>query len=260
MLFCSALEEKLGARRSTASNRETIIEILVANLGDSVATSPFLILRSSTDDLTIYKPYNTRYNFPDLPPSSRLRFVKVTNHSFACPPLDRSTVGEDDEPIVEERNQPLRAIKNIGGYSTVFLPGSSPSFILKSSTSIPRVLRLSGTAVRSLSGFHTSGCSAGWVAMDTSGVAKICQFPSDVDLTETGWVVRRLQIGRSVDDLTYHSHMSCYVLVVSEDVPYTLPPKDETENDQPAEGKHPPHHHPRFRLQLLMLSCPGSHH
>jgi len=60
----------------------------------------------------------------------------------------------------------MRALANIGGYSTVFLPGASPSFILKSGASIPKVLGLKGKAVKGMSGFNTGGCERGWVYVD----------------------------------------------------------------------------------------------
>ena len=66
----------------------------------------------------------------------------------------------------ERRGSPMRALANVGGYSTVFLPGTSPSFILQSAASIPRVLRLKGKAVKDMSGFHTGGCERVWVYVD----------------------------------------------------------------------------------------------
>lgn len=53
------------------------------------------------------------------------------------------------------------------------------------------------------------------------------QFAKDVDLTETGWAVRRIGAGKQVDAITYHAEMSCYVLAVSEPVPYTIPKDDK---------------------------------
>ena len=60
----------------------------------------------------------------------------------------------------------MRAISDIGGYSTVFLPGNSPCFIMKNAMTSPKVLGLKGKAVRGMSGFHTGGCEKGWVYID----------------------------------------------------------------------------------------------
>ena len=73
------------------------------------------------------------------------------------------------EDVAEEektRNQPLRAVKDVGGYSTVFLPGASPALVLQSATSMPKVMPFRGKGIRGMSGFNTTGCAAGWVAID----------------------------------------------------------------------------------------------
>jgi cleavage and polyadenylation specificity factor subunit 1 len=78
---------------------------------------------------------------------------------------------EGDAEVGEEektRNQPLRAVKNIGGYSTVLLPGASPALILQSATSMPKVMPLRGKGIRGMSGFNTLGCAAGWIAIDVN--------------------------------------------------------------------------------------------
>ena len=60
----------------------------------------------------------------------------------------------------------MRVLANVSGYSTVFLPGASPCFILKSAASVPKVLGLKGKAVKGMSGFNTGGCERGWVYVD----------------------------------------------------------------------------------------------
>lgn len=45
----------------------------------------------------------------------------------------------------------MRCLADLDGYSTVFAPGPSPCFILKSSTSVPKVFDVKGDGIRSLS-------------------------------------------------------------------------------------------------------------
>ncbi|PMB71118.1 Protein cft1 [Beauveria bassiana] len=67
-----------------AAAKETLTEILVADLGDVVSKSPFLILRHDTDDLTLYEP--VRYQEPNSsspPLSDTLFFKKSANSTIA---------------------------------------------------------------------------------------------------------------------------------------------------------------------------------
>ena len=71
-------------------------------------------------------------------------------------------VGADDPG----RDSTLVALDNVCGYSAVFLRGTSPSFILKESSSAPRVIGLHGKAVKGLTRFHTSACQRGFAYID----------------------------------------------------------------------------------------------
>lgn len=154
-------------RRTTA--RETLIEILVTDLGDTVAKSPYLILRTGNDDLILYEPYNwsdnTSSDTQDLPPAS-LRFLKLPMHFLAKVPAE--TVLDETEAGKERRNKPLRALQDLRGFSTVFLPGSSPNFVIKTSVSQPQVVSLRGETILGLSSFHNAKCHRGFTYIDAS--------------------------------------------------------------------------------------------
>ena len=115
-------------------------------------------LRSAHDDLIIYQPYQSPVEGST---ETALRFLKVAN-----PHLPRPSPEAVDAVDLEKKGGPLRAIQDIGGHSTVFLPGTSPSFILKSASSPPRVIDLKSKVVHNLSGFHGSECQKGFVFID----------------------------------------------------------------------------------------------
>lgn len=69
---------------------------------------------------------------------------------------------EEDVP----RESTLQRLENVGGYSTVFQAGTSPCFILKEASTMPRVISLRGGAVQSLTGFHTASCDRGFAYID----------------------------------------------------------------------------------------------
>lgn len=65
------------------------------------------------------------------------------------------------------RESTLIALENVCGYSTVFQRSTSPSFILKESSSTPRVISLGSKSVKGLTRFHTSSCERGFAYIDT---------------------------------------------------------------------------------------------
>ncbi|KAI9668969.1 MAG: mRNA cleavage and polyadenylation factor subunit [Trizodia sp. TS-e1964] len=200
--------------------RETLTEILVADLGDAIIKSPYLILRSASDDLSIYEPFH--YQGAPGSKSKSLRFLKISTPNIAKTPTVESTGAG-----LERRDNPMRAVKNIAGFSIVFLPGSSPSFLLKDAISKPRLLALRGKAVRAMSSFHTGGCERGFVYVDIDGIVRVSQFPQDFSLVGTGWVTRKQILGQDVHALSYHEPMQCYALCMSEKVDFELPKDDD---------------------------------
>ena len=154
-------------------------------------TDDLFQLRSITDDLVIYQPYQSPVEGSR---DTALRFLKIsTTH---LPP--ETEVGDGGD----RRVYPLRAIHDLRNYSAVFVPGVSPSLILKSASSPPQVIGLKGGPVRSLSGFNSSACEQGFVYID----AQVCH---DFDLLQ------------SFFDLT---HQFCRVLCL----PQIFPPRTRT--------------------------------
>ena len=223
------LSADFTARRGTA--KEELIELLVADLGDTVSKSPYLILRHANDDLTIYQPTRTTSaaSAPDEL-STSLCFSKIPNSAFAKASAAPAASAADDESS-EARNLPLRAFDNIGGYSTVVLPGASPSFVLKSAKSLPRVLNLQGAAIRSLSSFHTQGCERGFIYIDVQGTSRVCALPADTSFAELGVCVRKVPLGLDANTVAYHPPSEVYAVGVSTLEPFELP-KDESHRSE----------------------------
>ncbi|ATY61513.1 protein CFT1 [Cordyceps militaris] len=208
-----------------AAAKETLTEILVADLGDVVAKSPYLILRHDTDDLTLYEP--VRYHEPNsssAPLSDTLFFKKSTNSTIAksAPASDK----EDDE-TQQKRFVPLQLCANVGGYSAVFLSGDSPSFILKSAKSIPRIVGLQGQGVQGMSTFHTEGCDRGFIYADIKGIARVSQLPTDTNYAELGISVKKIPLDCDVNRVSFHSHTATYIAACSTREPFELPKDDD---------------------------------
>ncbi|KAH8813165.1 CPSF A subunit region-domain-containing protein [Xylogone sp. PMI_703] len=209
-------------RKSTA--RETFTEILVADLGDTVSKSPYLIVRTANDDLTIYEPFRTDSAESPAALSAALRFAKVSNPHLALNPISAGLNGDEAD---SSRDYPMRVIENLGGYSAAFLPGASPSFILKSSKSLPRVIGIRGTGVRGMSSFHTEGCNRGFIYADNEGIARVSQLPPGCNFTDLGVSCKKVDFRESIHGIAYHPPMESYVIGTSTKTAFDLPKDDD---------------------------------
>ncbi|KAI9047701.1 hypothetical protein LZ554_008411 [Drepanopeziza brunnea f. sp. 'monogermtubi'] len=221
------LSAAYAARRSAA--RETIVELVVADLGDETARSPYLILRPSTDDLTIYEPFHTSFESSGGL-ASTLQFLKIHNPHLARNP--DVSAAETADGIQKTRDEPMRVISNLGGYCTVFLPGGSPSFVMKSAKSTPKVLSLQGLGVRGMSSFHTEGCDRGFIYTDIDGLARVSQLPEDTTFAELGVSLQKIELGQEIHGVAYHLPTECYVAATSTPAEFELPKEDDNHHPQ----------------------------
>jgi cleavage and polyadenylation specificity factor subunit 1 len=183
-----------------------------------------LKLRSANDDLTIYEPFCVPSKQPS-PLSKSLHFQKIHNPHLA---KNIDVAGaENADPESAKRDAPMRAISNVGGHCAVFLPGSSAAFIFKSSTSIPKVVGLRGTGVRSLSSFHTEGCDRGFIYVDTNGIARVSQLEPETSVTELGLTLRKVKIGEEIQAVAYHAPKDVYAIGTRIEEPFELPKDDD---------------------------------
>lgn len=128
---------------------------------------------------------------------------------------------------------PLRACDNVGGYNAVFLPGPSPSFILKSAKSTPTVIGLQGAGVRTLSTFHTEGCEQGFIYADSEGIARVTQLPADYSYSEIGISVKKVPLNVDTNSVAYNAAAGVYTIGCNVEEEFELP-KDEDSNPQQA--------------------------
>ncbi|KAK0617867.1 CPSF A subunit region-domain-containing protein [Bombardia bombarda] len=214
------LSADFTARKGTA--KEKVAEILVADLGDTAYKSPHLILRHANDDLTLYQPFRFQ-NGTASSLSESLFFRKLPNSTFAKAPEE---IPQDDTTN-QPRFLPMRRCNNISGYSTVFLPGASPSFIMKTSKSAPRVIGLQGSGVQAMSSFHTEGCEHGFIYADSHGIARVTQIPSDCSYAELGISVKKIPVNVDIDAVAYHPPSRSYVIACNTAEPFELPKDDD---------------------------------
>ena len=185
-------------------------------------------MRSSSDNLTIYEPFRINLDGQNAL-TSTLHFSKISNpHLSNNPELSAEATTEDSQST---KNNPMRTMSNIGGYSCVFLPGASPAFVIKSSKSQPRVISLQGSGVRNMSSFHTVGCDKGFIYVDFDGVARVAQLPANVSY-DLGVAVQKVRLGQSIHGVAYHSQMETYAVGTSSEVDFELPKNDDNAKKQ----------------------------
>ncbi|KAK5113105.1 hypothetical protein LTR62_003684 [Meristemomyces frigidus] len=190
--------------------KATLTELLVADLGTKESNRPFLIIRTSLDELVFYEPFyynplsevGVSRNAQDV---STLRFRKVPNNYI--PKYDDTEEVEEDADGLEttSRPQPLRAIR-VGHRHVVYVPGGSknPNFIIKEPTSLPRILDLrlppDVKGIRSLAAVNTTGCENGFALVQRAGEGvQNLLFPTNATF-ETGWSVEKLAIMDNTDE------------------------------------------------------------
>ena len=181
-------------------------------------------LRHTNDDLTLYQPLrNLQGEQGEQGLSKTLSFQKLPNPVFA---EDAPEPSQEESPHFQ-KFLPLRPYSNIAGYSTVFLPGHSPSFLIKSAKSTPRVIGLQGSGVQAMSSFHTEGCERGFIYADSEGVARVTELPTDCSYGEIGAAVRKIPLGIDTGAISYHPPTECYVVGCNDRVPFELPKDDD---------------------------------
>ncbi|KAL1990323.1 hypothetical protein VTN49DRAFT_6162 [Thermomyces lanuginosus] len=202
------------------NHRETLSEILVADIGEQELQLPYLILRTGTDDLILYRPF--RCNEADKE-YTNLKFIREVNHVLPRVPSEASTKITEKS---QRRLKPLRILPDLGGLRAVFMPGASASFILGTSKSIPHVVSIRGDFVCGLSSLNISGCEKGFVYIDNEGIVRTCQLPEETTL-DLPWPIRRIPMNEQVDYLTYATASNTYVYGAANKRNFKLPDDDE---------------------------------
>lgn len=156
----------------------------------------------------------------------------MSNNNFART-VEEPVDNDDDDDATPELKMPLRVCDNIAGYSAVFLPGPSPSFVIKSAKSTPKVIGLQGAGVRTLSTFHTEGCEQGFIYADTDGIARVTQLPMDCTYSELGMSVQKVPLEADVNSVAFHATSGTYIAGCNVEEEFELP-KDEDSNPQQA--------------------------
>ncbi|KAF9894195.1 mRNA cleavage and polyadenylation factor subunit [Aspergillus nanangensis] len=204
-----------------SNTREVLTEAIVADIGDSWSATPYLILRTGSEDLAMYRPFILRITPEKEMPS--LSFFKENNHVLPDMSPSELKTGSPNRP---NRNASMRILPDIAGFSSVFLPGASGGFILKTSTSSPHLLRVRGDPILCLDRFHTPENGTGYISLGSKDTFRICQLPHETHF-DYSWTMKRVAIGEQIDHLAYSYSSGTYVLGTCHKTEFKLPDSDE---------------------------------
>jgi cleavage and polyadenylation specificity factor subunit 1 len=211
--------------------KETLTELLMADLGSDNITQPYLVLRTAMDDIVLYEPFNDRKLAPSSPWHSGLRFRKVPM-AYIPKYAESAEAEEEMKPLA------LRQVK-VGRYHAIGIPGTLPSLILRSASSSPKVLEIRTTdeprISRRISSLNCAHCEQGFLTTDVGGKLQQFQLPNGAWFA-SGWSVRQLDLGGEVRHLAYHATREAYVVATCRDVDFYFSEDDNRHPEQ--DGKH----------------------
>lgn len=133
-----------------------------------------------------------------------------------------------------EKPCPFRILPDVGGYAAVFMPGVSPTFIIKEATSLPQAVSVRGTGVKGLCSLNSRKCETGFAYIDPSGQLHEGQLPDGVRFGANGWAIRKLPHllpDHEIRNVGYHTEHDVYIIVTRESVDFQAP---EDDNRHPA--------------------------
>ncbi|ORX60565.1 hypothetical protein DM01DRAFT_1300393 [Hesseltinella vesiculosa] len=236
-----------------------IRELLLTNIGKD-RKDPYLVLRTSTNDVVIYKAFayvpneSDETNEPVLDPHRLgVRFSRIQHDTVSHYRVDQDGEREaqwqaqvqrermDQDNLVVElfdddqkkkkkkkkhiprprRLQFLTTFTDVAGYTGVFVAGRQPLWLMASSKSFVRVHPMkSDHPILAFSQFHNVNCRHGFITIDTNSRLRFCTLPDEN--YDMDWLVKKVPLGRTVHKIRYHPEMCVYAVLVSQDEPIDI--------------------------------------
>lgn len=228
-------------------NNESLVEALIANLGDSSHQSPYLILRTITNDIVLYEPFQV----PET--VGTFRFQRISSRRI---PKLAEVIRLSDDESTRKATMAMRYIKNVGGLSAVSLIGNSPGLIVKCASSLPRIHSLSESDVLAISHHHDQSCNNGLIYLDGKSLLHIAELPGNIDLGRSAWTAKKVEINEEVSNISYFARTSSYVLTTNTPTSFHLPQDDEWHPEWASEPSTFP---PTTQTSTLRLLSSTSH-
>jgi cleavage and polyadenylation specificity factor subunit 1 len=228
-------------------HRDTLLEALIANLGDRGYQSPHLMLRTASGDVVLYEPFQ-------LPETvGTFRFRRLSSKHI---PLFTEQTETNEDESTSKPSMKLRYMRNLGGLAAVSLIGTSPALITKTSSSPPRIHGLSERTVLAMSDHHDQSCSNGFLYLDAEHSLHIAELPANTEFGLSEWTVSKIELGEEVSNISNFPLTSSYIITSNTPTPFHLPGDDEWHPEWATEPNNFP---PTTRTSTLKLLSSVSH-
>lgn len=207
--------------------KETLTELLVADVGPCHGHKPYLVLKTAADDIILYEAFHYPAAEASWTENLRLRKVPVSY----MPKYDEYE--EENAPV---RSTQLKSLK-LGGQLGIGVSGNSPSLILSEAASRPKIIRLRKEDAVSLMGIgqnelHRPDGHSAFGILSRNGTLEECRISRDTCIG-TGWAVQKTNVGteeQEVRHIAFHEDTGMYVVSTCKAVDFMF-----TEDD----GRHP---------------------
>ncbi|RMZ91447.1 hypothetical protein DV736_g1312, partial [Chaetothyriales sp. CBS 134916] len=197
-------------------SKDDISDIILADLGDTIHQTPYLIVRNTTGDIAVYEPYIV----PDTVGS--FRFNKVASRDAIY-----SEASLADQEDGKSRVLPsIQKLLGVSGYSSVFVPGDSARLIIKRASSPVQIYSLDSN-IKTISSFQPSPSQFDFVFVDETGQICVGRIPSSTILGLSEWTINRVDLNEDVNSITYFEPAASYILGTSTQTQFQLPQDDE---------------------------------
>lgn len=234
-------------RQRRAAARETLTEVLFANLGPVSDAAPYLVVRSSLDEITLYEPFHhpSSHNHSSASFCDNLRFRKV-------PGLHVPNWSAD---LNDVKPGPIKALQNVDNKSVIFVPGGSPGFIIKESITKPQIYACSGPSIMDMTVLGSNPQATELTYIDSTGTCREASLSRFTSFEISGCVVNSiypLPVSHEICDIVYDSGRGLYIIISSEYMDYYT----QDEEGQQYETEHPPTLRPQTKQYYINLFTP----
>ncbi|KAF2154840.1 hypothetical protein K461DRAFT_253002 [Myriangium duriaei CBS 260.36] len=232
-------------RQRRAAARETLAEIIFADMGPTSSPSPYLILRSSTDEIVMYEPFHSQSS------RSRTATSYCDGLNFRKVPGIHIPKFNDDTDFLGPAF--LKALPNVNGKAMVFVPGGSPSIIIKESSIQPQIFDLRSKPISYLTQLSGELTSTSLVYIDSSKTLRQSRIRPSTSFAFPRCVVEpihALPSDHAVHEISYHAKNGLYVVISSEPTEF-IPPDEETQQYELESGLSLQPESKQFYIHLL---------
>lgn len=208
-------------------HKDSISEVILADIGDEDHSSPFLAVKNEVDDLSVYAPFSV----PDSVGTFKFRKV-ASKVAKASPDID----SEQSKHV--NYHSSLRPLKKIGGFSSVISTGQSPMLVVKNSSSALQIHSIRANHIVGVSKHHGLHCPYGIIFVEKDGSLYKAQLPIETCRTQSDWLIRKITLNQDVSSITFYQRTGSYIVATNESHEFQLPQDDEWHPEWQGEDAH----------------------